>query len=404
MSELVAFYNENDPKAAAWLRELIKAGLIAPGVVDERSITDISPTDLHGFTQCHFFAGIGGWSYALRLAGVPDSVPVWTGSCPCQPFSAAGKGQGMRDERHLWPSFARLIDARRPAILFGEQVASKDGRLWLAGVFADLEGMGYRRAAADLCAAGLGAPHIRQRLYWLAYSGRECHELGRIARVLAGASDGAEGEAWERERSGDAFADCSAISGLADTGHEHPGRTARSSEAQGGRALGESPRCSDVVRLEHAESNGRQQRWAEPSGRSVASGCGIGGVANTDGGQCGNGGLQSGREHGLEPEDNETCGMGVANSTGPQQGRQAAATNRHGRPALTAGGHGHWSACELVHCTDGKARRVEPGSFPLAHGIPGRVGLLRGYGNAIVPQVAAEFIQAAISAIGRPGE
>jgi len=89
---LTAYYNEIDPFAAEWLRQLIKDGLIADGEVDERSIEDVTPNELAGFTQCHFFAGIGGWSYALRLAGWPDDQPVWTGSCPCQPFSTAGKG------------------------------------------------------------------------------------------------------------------------------------------------------------------------------------------------------------------------------------------------------------------------------------------------------------------------
>lgn len=129
---MTAYYNEIDPYAAEWLRNLIRDGLIAPGDVDERSIADVQPDDLKGYTQCHFFAGIGGWSLALRLAGWPDERTVWSGSCPCQPFSAAGQQRGTADERHLWPEFARLIAERRPPVVFGEQVASKLGRGWLA--------------------------------------------------------------------------------------------------------------------------------------------------------------------------------------------------------------------------------------------------------------------------------
>lgn len=165
-----AYYNEHDPYAAEWLRNLIAAGHIAPGDVDERSIEDVLPADLAGYNQCHFFAGIGIWSGALRAAGWPDNRPVWTGSCPCQPFSGAGKGGGFSDERHLWPAWFHLIEQRRPPIVFGEQVASTDGLAWLDLVQADLEGTGYACGAVDLCAAGFGAPHIRQRLYWVAYA------------------------------------------------------------------------------------------------------------------------------------------------------------------------------------------------------------------------------------------
>src|SRR5574343_242423 len=124
MSRVLAYYNEIDPFAAQWLRNLISAGHIALGHVDERSISDIRPSDLVGYIQHHFFAGIGGWSYALRLAGWDDSRPVWTGSCPCQPFSQAGKQAGTKDDRHLWPEFFRLIRECRPEVVFGEQVAS----------------------------------------------------------------------------------------------------------------------------------------------------------------------------------------------------------------------------------------------------------------------------------------
>ena len=120
------YYNEFDPFAASWLRELIKDDLIANGDVDERSIIDVQPEDVRGYTQCHWFAGVGGWSAALRMAGWGDDQPCWTGSCPCQPFSSAGKRKGTDDERHLWPTFFRLIEACQPAIIFGEQVASSD--------------------------------------------------------------------------------------------------------------------------------------------------------------------------------------------------------------------------------------------------------------------------------------
>lgn len=163
-----AYYNEIDPFAAEWLRQLIRAGEIAPGDVDERSIEDVVPADLLGYTQCHFFAGIGVWSRALRSSGWPDDRQVWTGSCPCQPFSAAGQGKGFDDERHLWPAFFHLIEVCGPVTVFGEQVARKDGLGWLDLVSTDLEAVGYACGAVPFPAAGVGAPHIRERLYWVA--------------------------------------------------------------------------------------------------------------------------------------------------------------------------------------------------------------------------------------------
>ncbi len=170
------FYNENDPKAAAWLRQLITAGLIPPGTVDERSIADIKPNELNGFTQCHFFAGIAGWPLALQLAGWPASQPVGTGSCPCQPFSAAGKQLGKSDPRHLWPVFFSLIKRCRDLgqqwafTIFGEQVANAIGKGWLDEISADLEGENYACGAAVLGAHSVGASNVRQRLYWVADS------------------------------------------------------------------------------------------------------------------------------------------------------------------------------------------------------------------------------------------
>lgn len=161
----MTYFNEHDKFAANWLRNLFPKA-----TVDERDIQQVTAADLTGFRRCHFFGGIGGWEYALKLAGWPAEWPVWTGSCPCQPFSAAGKGKAEADERHLWPEFHRLIAECRPPIIFGEQVASRLGREWLAGVRDDLEALEYEVGAADLCAAGVGAPHRRQRLYWVAHA------------------------------------------------------------------------------------------------------------------------------------------------------------------------------------------------------------------------------------------
>lgn len=175
------YYNEWDPQAAAWLRELIKAGHIPQGIVDERSITEVTPADLAGFTQVHFFAGIAGWSRALQLAGVPATVPLWTGSPPCQPFSVAGAQVGFDDPRHLAPALLELIAQCRPPVVFGEQVSAAIGKHWLDFIFLDLEAEGYTCGAAVLPAASVGAPHLRERLFFGA--GLAGYSAGNVAHL-----------------------------------------------------------------------------------------------------------------------------------------------------------------------------------------------------------------------------
>ena len=205
-----AYYNENNKFAAQWLRSLIEAGEIAAGDVDDRSITEVKPDEIRGYFQHHFFAGIGGWSLALRLAGWPDDRPVFTGSCPCQPFSQAGQQRGSDDERHLWPTLFRLIRELRPATAFGEQVAGAAGYAWWDHVAADLESAGYAAAAADLPAAGAGGSHARARLYWVATNGEghnwQAHDLlesgrERRAPLSAGGLSGLEihGGWWQQD-------------------------------------------------------------------------------------------------------------------------------------------------------------------------------------------------------------
>ena len=336
-----SYYNEIDPFAAEMLRNLIKAGHIAPGDVDERSIEDVRPDDLRGYAQCHFFAGVGVWSYALRRAGYSDARPIWTGSCPCQPFSTAGKGAGFADERHLWPHFHWLIEQCRPPIVLGEQVASKDGLAWLDLVSADLEGSGYTSGAVDTCAAGFGAPHIRQRLYWVAHA----HD------------EGLEGRCGMRERVDQRPAGpSSVVGGLADAQRERVCPCQRGKDACAPRSL--------------QGADGERQRLRLDAGEL----CGVCGMADT----------ADKRQH-----------RGRAGEAGDGRDTPRVELERFcdagDRPGPT---NGLWADADWLLCRDGRWRPVEPGASPLVDGAPSRVGRLRAYGNAINAAQAEGFIRA----------
>ena len=339
---MTAYYNEHDPYAAQWLRNLIAAGHIAPGDVDERSIEDVRPEELTGYTQCHFFAGIGVWSYALRQAGWPDDKPVWTGSCPCQPFSGTGKKGGFADERHLWPAFHWLIQQRQPNVFFGEQVASKDGLAWLDLVQADLENTGYAGGAIDTCAAGFGSPNIRQRLYIVAERMGNAGQEGLSTLEL----ETMEGPG-RREKRGTTEQSGRSFDGMADTdarGLVPGGGIERQAQGQGG---------------EHRDDHER---------RGVDSG-----MADSDS-----------QRRNSRPEN-----TGQETRTNPR----AEGGGEDNRPGPT---NGFWRDADWLGCRDGKWRPVEPGTSPLVNGLTNRVGRLRAYGNAINAEAATEFIKAYI--------
>ena len=351
-----AYYNEIDPYAAQWLRNLIEAGIIAPGVVDTRSIEEVTPNDLKGFTQCHFFAGLGIWSYAARLAGWPDDRPLWTGSCPCQPFSAAGKGAGIADERHLWPAFFHLIKERKPPIIFGEQVSSDAGLAWFDLVQADLEKEDYAATAFDLCAAGIGAPHIRQRLYWVADSSSARWE-GRLPGRADSQREVVNGHAGRSSPAG----------GVADTmRNEHCGENAGGHAAPNRCASGHGAAVDFT-----GQSFGAMPPlfFGEPANDS--------GLANADGGW---------------QQPNGAAGGGHVQLSG---GRHETPTEAPGLRSTWAAGavSGFWANPDWLMCRDGKLRPIKPGITPLANGVAGRVSILRAYGNSIVAPLAAEFIK-----------
>ena len=322
------YYNEIDEYAATWIENLILDGRIPDGHVDRRSVVDVVASDLSGYVQCHFFAGVAGWALAARLAGWPEGRELWTGSAPCQPFSVAGQQRGIDDGRHLWPHLFRLVRARRPAVLMGEQVAAAVGKDWLDGIAADLEGIGYACGATVVPACAVDAPHRRDRLWFVA----DAERIG-IRGEGRGAADaaqtGVQGADWKRKR----------------------------------------------VR-------------ADPGAVCVPGSACVGDAADTDG---------SGWRSRI---DNAPAG--------------------HREAAAAEGRRSAWDSATWIAGHDGKARRTpepESGIRLLAHGVSGRVavvrpgfesdpenpeafhwynrtGALRAYGNAIVPQVAAEVIGA----------
>jgi DNA (cytosine-5)-methyltransferase 1 len=344
-----AYYNENDKKAAHVLRCLSDEGLIMPGDVDDRSIKDVQPDDLKGYTQCHMFAGAGLWPLAARLAGWPDRRPIWTGSCPCQPFSGAGKGLGTDDPRHLWPDFFRLIRACRPPVIMGEQVAGSAGYGWFDGVASDLEGEGIASRTVDIPACAVDSPQIRQRLFWCAVAGggRGGNEPWLRSGETSRAPCPDEGEAREWQRSG------------------------RDDWLSAGD-------------LEHGSRLGRREGRPEHelrSRRPAIAGADVCDLAAADGA-------------GLAPRSIEADQRRVVRI----EGTPAIQDDDRGVWRNSRRNGSAWAGAEWIACHDGKARRTESGLRLLVNGMAGRIPAWRLAGNSISPILAAEVIGAFLDA------
>ena len=435
-----AFYSDNDKYASAWTRNLVAAGQIAPGVVDERSIRDLKPADVASYRQFHAFSGIGVWSRALRDAGWPDDVNVWSGSCPCTPFSSAGRKRGFSDEQHLWPEWFRLIAACRPAFVFGEQVSSKDGLAWLDVVRADLENADYSLRVLDTPAACAGAPHARHRLYFVAYArergcsflsspwlhdrrqcwddaARRCSADGRDASAVPDTA-GARPRLPQ-----DARADRGDACTCAET---YERRSAGDLELERGRTPDEAGAVSDAERVvRDAGRLGGPHGWppvesdrhgeADGTGFDVDRAVGMGDPCVP----------RSGRDPGTLPRTqgasegerieardlaDEPVAPGAAYNG--EQGFRPGDRIRIGDDLGWGGAvRGYWAEdVEWIYCRpepghqDGRWRPAESGTQPLVDGLaPGmgrtRAKRLRGFGNAVVLPLATAFVEAVIDTL-----
>jgi DNA (cytosine-5)-methyltransferase 1 len=359
-----AYYNEFDPFAAEWIRQLIKKKLIADGDVDDRSIKEVSAADLRGYRQCHFFAGIGVWQFALRGAGWSDTREVWTGSCPCQSFSHAGQRKGFEDSRNLWPEWIRLIRECAPPVLFGEQVSAAVKHGWLDIVQTDLETEGYAVGKAVLGACSVGAPHIRQRLYFVAKSEsagtRQDERRVRTGVESSGAVDGLAYSKNQRlfgRRTGEAFDGTKQSKRLRDAGEL--ANTTRSEQQKNSAEKGRSRRAQ-------VQSGGGRV----PGRMDNANGSGLEG-------------------HAGDGDDRNQSGWFGEESVGSLGSAGSAHQNRFPGPT-----NGFWRDVDWLSCTDGKWRPVEPGTFPLVARATSRMGRLRGFGNALNAETAKAFIAA----------
>jgi len=393
MQKIKAFYNEIDQYCCDWLSNLMDAGEITPGKIDNRPIQELTPDDLIGYDRCHFFAGLGGWEQALKLANWGSRF-VWTGSCPCQDYSTAGKLARQSGERHLWPDWFRLIRECRPPIIFGEQVASAIAAGWLDDIAHDLEAEKIAIASAVLPACAAGGFHRRDRIWFVAHpegagergKAGNIHKEDRrsdgelpqlinsagerlsgpmanpIDRQLQKEGRGPQGGAWQRNADkGSHVANAEGFgigAGLCEGATQQHGHGAPGYGGQGGISMG------------HSTGAGLSERGSPEVG--------IGG-AQQESERC----RVVGQSHNTGLEGHPEYGQGEA-------GREPFA---HG-PIATSDTDIEW-----ILCPDGKYRAVKSGLRLLAHGVPCRVGALKAYGNAIDPRPAAEFIKAAAGVI-----
>lgn len=409
-----AFYNDTDAYAAAWTRNLIQAGELAAGVVDERSIRDLKPADVGSYRQGHFFSGIGVWSRALREAGYPDDINVWSGSCPCQPISQAGRRRGFADDRHLWPEWFRLIAACRPSVVIGEQVSSKDGLAWLDLVLADLEGANYTVQTIDIPACSVGAPHRRQRLYFVAVARERADEVIGALRDARAVSDAAVARPSQSE---DVRADRGDAITIAEAIERRPAGGLESERGRADDVTGAVPDAECIVWDEGwgPLSHGWEAIEPDRHGEVDGSRCGcvrtfeLGDAGLARGGRdarafLGEEGIGEGER--IEARDlvDESLAPGAAHRPGDR-------LRLDGDPTWGGAVRGYWAEdVEWIYCRpepgheDGRWRPTRAGIEPLVAGIaPGmgrtRAKRLKGYGNAIVLPLATAFVAAVIDVL-----
>jgi DNA (cytosine-5)-methyltransferase 1 len=343
---------------------------------------------------------------------LPDII---TGGFPCQPFSVAGKQKGTSDDRHLWPEMFRIIQELKPRWVIGENVKGlvnlQDGMVFET-VCTDLEGEGYEVRAFNIPAAGVGAPHRRERIWIVAHRKEsmvnaddvrlEQHNetkeetswwrtsttfeptsdvvntISNGERREISRSDEEERRIQEEHRQDNSSARLtSRTSSIRQTNNGHEDMEDSRRTLQQGTELRE--KNEDEVREGYANQH---QRSGSPSESNVADTYA----------RLSNGTYEEVQSRGQTSDTSSKGSTDVANTK---------SSDRHDNEAITRdGGSSTQEVFGNGSSVSGESSwwHVEPNVGRVAHGIPGRVYRLKGLGNSIVPKIAEEIGKAIIKA------
>jgi len=358
----------------------------------------------------------------------PDII---TGGFPCQPFSVAGKQKGTSDDRHLWPEMFRIIKTFKPRFAIGENVRGivniQDGVVFET-VCTDLESEGYEVQPFNIPAAGVGAPHRRERIWFIAIREDATNTYGNR-------------EKWNKseDRQGSGIEQNSSTTAAEDVGNtQHNGsptsEIGRGHEEINGGTEKRQNESFEFERTSRSEDNGNvskenKNNVADTNNEGLRTR--IGGSDNDHETESRSGRADRTRSESDVERHNSTSteikGMDVAdtdtrlgngeNEEIQSRGQTSDSSSARGRDENDANSNDKGlegfregsSEFGQINSTSESSDRgqtkvaqgwwsVEPNVGRVAHGVSGRVHRLKGLGNSIVPQIVEEIGKALIKA------
>ncbi len=306
---------------------------------------------------------------------------IITGGFPCQPFSVAGKQKGTSDDRHLWPEMFRIIKEFKPRWVIGENVKGitniQDG-LVFETVCTNLEGEGYEVRAFNIPAAGVGAPHRRERIWIVAHSndtrnrtpeyetnkdGQKTDERRQEQSQLKSSRHGENVENSRRTlRQGSSIREKNEDETRKEDADQHQ-RSSSSPE----------PNVANAESIKSREQTQRQG-WENSTRRSIDSRGDSKKRSEDNVANANINGTERNQSEDRERTRTQQSSQDVANASAGRRASQKTEVSTRGNGIE----HQSWW-------------QSEPDVGRVAHGIPGRVHRLKALGNSIVPQIAEEI-------------